>query len=127
MRFEGFLSTSHYIADEYLKVNHNFVKAIIEKLQRVDEDSAGEFLLIGDNYFLTVEGLKIFVSNMAVPGNIFYGVKESDVERLWNDLQEMGIIEKRLYLLMKKIKDEGLSSPNTAILLRSRRKLGSTG
>jgi hypothetical protein len=102
MKIKGFSSTSHYIANEYLKVNHSFVNAIIEKLLRVDENSSGEFLLIGDNYFMTPEGLKILASNMAVPGNIFYGVDRTDIERLWDDLRDMGIIEPYLYFLMKK-------------------------
>ncbi|MDY0187099.1 MAG: hypothetical protein RBR16_04165 [Syntrophus sp. (in: bacteria)] len=122
MKVGGFLSTSRFIAEEYLKMNHAFLRAIIEKLQRVDEDSAGEFLRIGDNYFITPEGLKVFVSNMAVPGNVFYGVDKSDIERLWNDLQEMGVIEQRLYFLLKKVKDEGLSLRSTEILLRTIRK-----
>ncbi len=104
MKREGFLSTSRHLAAEYLKVDAGVVDAIIEKLLRVDEESTGEFLRIGENYFITPKGLNILASNMAVPGNIFQGVDPFLMERLWDDLYEMGVIEPRLYFLMKRIK-----------------------
>ena len=104
MKIEGFLSTSRYIADAYLKIDHLVLNGIIEILMKVDKDTSGGFLLIGDNFFITPKGLTILASNMAVPGNVFSGVDEDDIERLWDDLYLMEVIEPRLYYLMKKIK-----------------------
>ncbi|OPY18443.1 MAG: hypothetical protein A4E74_00576 [Syntrophus sp. PtaB.Bin075] len=52
MKIEWFLSTSSYIAEEYLKVDPLILNGIIEILLIVDEESSGKFLLVGDNYFM---------------------------------------------------------------------------
>jgi len=86
-----FLSTSRYIAQEYLKGNHYAVKAIIKPLLRWDDESRGEFLHIGhDEYYLTPTGLEILAVNL-----IFNTCDDSgriEIERLCRDLHQMGLM-----------------------------------
>jgi len=98
MKGEGFSSTSRYIATEYLKVDPQVLVTIIERLLRVEEELTGEFLLIGENYYLTPKGLKIFASYMAVAGNRIPGAEQDQIDRLWDDLIKMGAIDDSLYL-----------------------------
>lgn len=86
-----FLSTSRYIANEYLKGNHRAVKAIIKPLLRWDEESRGEFLRIGhDEYYLTPAGLEILAVNLIF--NTYLDEERTGVERLCQDLHHMGLM-----------------------------------
>jgi len=98
MKREEFSSTGTYIATEYLKVDPLVLVAIIENLLQFNEDVAGEFLLIGGNYYLTSEGLKILASYMSLAGNVFSGADQDNVDRLWDDLAKMWAIDDLLYL-----------------------------
>lgn len=98
MKREEFSSTSHYLASEYLKIDPQVLAAVIERLLRVEEELRGEFLLIGENYYLTPQGLKIFASYMTIAGNRVPGADQDNVDRLWDDLIKMGLIDNSLYL-----------------------------
>jgi len=98
MKREEFSSIGAYIATQYLKVDPLVLVAIIENSRQSTEALAGEFLLIGGNYYLTPEGLKILASYMALAGNVFSVADQDNVDRLWDDLAKMGAIDDLLYL-----------------------------
>ncbi len=98
MNREGFSSTSRFIATEYLKVDPLVLEEVIERLLRVEEELTGEFLRIGETYYLTPKGLKIFASYMTIAGNRVPGANQDNVDRLWDDLIKMGLIDSSLYL-----------------------------
>lgn len=86
-----FLSTSRYIAEEYLQGNHRAVKAIIKPLLRWDNESRGEFLRIGHNeYYLTPSGLELLAVNLMF--NVRTGPARAGIERLCRDLHQMGLM-----------------------------------
>lgn len=95
---EGFLSTSRYIAAEYLKVHPLALDRIIERILRADGGLTEDFLLIGENYYLTPRGLKILASYMTIRGNVFPGADQDNIDRLWDDLIKKGVIDSPLYL-----------------------------
>jgi len=86
-----FLSTSRYIANEYLRGNHRAVKAIIKPLLRWDDESRGEFLRIGhDEYYITPTGLELLAVNLIF--NTYLAQERKGVERLCQDLYQMGLM-----------------------------------
>ncbi len=94
----GFTSTSSFMATEYLKVDPLILVAVIERLLWLEEELRGEFLLIGNNYYLTPRGLQILASYMTIAGHRVPGADQDHIDRLWDDLLKMGVIDNRLYL-----------------------------